>query len=103
MSPSLDLAGTGTLPLGGHRMIDPATRIRALALVAIMVTISWGAIATLGKPSCAAFSQRETRELAGLPIPPACVTQRISPEEANPIGRLGNELTNNQPFSGATP
>ena len=101
MSPTLDLTGTGTVPAGAHRMLDPLVRVRTLVLGAILITAMWGSIASLGRPDCAAFSQSETRELAGLPVPPSCVTDRISPQ--NPIDQLGNNLDNNQPFPGVGP
>lgn len=104
MTSSLDLAGTGTIPAGTHRMLDQRVRIRVLVLVAVLGAASWGAIAALGSPSCPAFTARETRELAGLPVPPSCVSERIAPgASTNPVDRLTGELDNNQPFPGESP
>ncbi|MCA1832545.1 MAG: hypothetical protein ABR548_10410 [Actinomycetota bacterium] len=98
---SIDLAGTGGVPLGAHRMLNPLVRVRVLVVVAVLITAMWASIAALGGPDCAAFTQGETRELAGLPVPPACITDRFAP--TNPIDQLGNSIDKNQPFPGVAP
>lgn len=74
---------TGTVPHGPHRMADPRIRVRTMLAVAALVAATWGTVATLGEPGCAAYSEREVRELAGLPVPPACVQMRLPPANPN--------------------
>jgi hypothetical protein len=53
--------------------------VRTLLAIAALVGASWGALATLARPGCAQYSDRELRELAALPVPPACVESRLPP------------------------
>jgi hypothetical protein len=75
----MDFAGSGTFPSGGHRMADPGVRVRTFVMLLVLVAFAWGAVKLLDRPACAAFNGQETRELAGLPIPPECVSDRIPP------------------------
>lgn len=76
---TLDLTGSGTLPAGGHRMTDPRIRARAFVLAALLCAASWAAVALLGRPATAGFTEQECRELTGVPIPPECAPARIAP------------------------
>lgn len=68
-----------------HRMSDPTTRVRTLIVTLALFGLSWSAITVLGERSCSAFSDRETRELAGLPVPPECVSARLEPDQFEPL------------------
>ena len=76
-------------------MSDPGVRIRSMVAAALLLTTAWGGISVLGRRSCDAFTLKETRELAGLPVPPACVQDRVGP--LNPLDPPQN------PVPGVTP
>jgi hypothetical protein len=77
-------------------MADPGVRVRALLAAGTLVLLTWGAVALFGHRGCDVFSQREARELAGLPVPPACVQSIVPPQNAG-IDPFGNVIP------GATP
>jgi hypothetical protein len=85
------VSDSGTFPRGPHRMSDPGVRVRVMLAAAALLATTWGSIAALGKSDCAAFTTRETRELAALPVPPSCV-QNVIPPGGNPIDKLQQNL-----------
>ena len=67
-----------TPDVGLHRMADQATRLRTAAMLAALFALAVAVVAALGQPG-GAFTQRELRDMSGLPFAPPQIQRRIAP------------------------